>query len=94
MVDCFSYRTDSSELNEEELIATVNETAEQGLAFFTNLLGLTFGKTEANSTNTDKEISTQSQTSEIETSTTTLINTNSQQSRKKKNLIHIPNSII
>lgn len=81
---CCCYSTDSGELNEEELIAAVNETAEQGLAFFTNLLGLTFGKTETNSTNTDKEISTQSQTSEIETSTAAVINTDSQQSRKRK----------
>ncbi|KAF5295918.1 hypothetical protein FQR65_LT10349 [Abscondita terminalis] len=39
------------ELNEEELIAVVNETAEQGFAFFGNWLGL-FGKSDVNGTNT------------------------------------------
>ncbi|PSN41708.1 hypothetical protein C0J52_07766 [Blattella germanica] len=31
------------ELNEEALIAAVNESAEEGIAFFTNLLGINFG---------------------------------------------------
>ncbi|KAK4871981.1 hypothetical protein RN001_016105 [Aquatica leii] len=44
--------TESEELNEEELIAVVNETAEQGLAFFGNWLGL-FGKSDVNGTNTE-----------------------------------------
>ncbi|KAF5284814.1 hypothetical protein FQA39_LY04539 [Lamprigera yunnana] len=44
--------TETEELNEEELIAVVNETAEQGLVFFGNWLGL-FGKSDNNETNTE-----------------------------------------
>lgn len=47
------FRNESEGLNEEELIAAVNESAEQGLVFFGNLLGLTFGKPETNETNTE-----------------------------------------
>ncbi|RZC42238.1 uncharacterized protein BDFB_008862, partial [Asbolus verrucosus] len=46
-------QSESEGLNEEELIAAVNESAEQGLVFFGNLLGLTFGKPETNETNTE-----------------------------------------
>lgn len=45
------FRVETEELNEEELIAAVNESAEQGLAFFGNLLGLAFGNPEVNATN-------------------------------------------
>lgn len=48
-------------------MAAVNETAEQGLVFFGNLLGLTFGKPEVNTTTnanipTDTNTNTESST--------------------------------
>lgn len=46
------FRAEPEELNEEELIAAVNETAEQGLVFFGNWLGL-FGKPDVNATNSE-----------------------------------------
>ncbi|XP_063929577.1 uncharacterized protein LOC135141918 [Zophobas morio] len=46
-------QSESEGLNEEELIAAVNESAEQGLVFFGNLLGLTFGKPQTNETNAE-----------------------------------------
>lgn len=49
-------------MNEEEIIEAVNETAEQGLAFFGNLLGLTFGKPEVNSTNSNIPTNTNTNT--------------------------------
>ncbi|XP_067002655.2 uncharacterized protein [Anabrus simplex] len=50
----------SQQLSEEELIAAVNESAEEGLAFFSNLLGLNFGGAElgANATETEETNST------------------------------------
>ncbi|XP_044256740.1 uncharacterized protein LOC123006374 [Tribolium madens] len=60
-------QNESEGLNEEELIAAVNESAEQGLVFFGNLLGLTFGKPETNETNT--EAVTPATNTSIETST-------------------------
>lgn len=48
------FRTNSEGFNEDDLIATVSETAEQSLLFFTNWLGL-FDKPINDSTNiTDK----------------------------------------
>lgn len=52
------FRTESEELNEEELIAAVNESAEHGLVFFGNLLGLTFQKPKLNETNSTAVTST------------------------------------
>jgi hypothetical protein len=48
------------EINEEALIAAVNESAEEGIAFFSNLLGITFGGGEApgNTTETDSTTET------------------------------------
>lgn len=48
------------EINEEALIAAVNESAEEGMAFFSNLLGITFGGVEApgNTTETDNSTDT------------------------------------
>ncbi|KAB0796102.1 hypothetical protein PPYR_10163 [Photinus pyralis] len=46
--------TDAEEINEEELISVVNETAEQGLAFFGNWLGL-FGGSDVNETESSNE---------------------------------------
>ncbi|CAH0562486.1 unnamed protein product [Brassicogethes aeneus] len=69
-------------LNEEELIATVNETAEQGLAFFGNLLGLAFGKPDTNNADTETT------TAKIIESTNTPT-----QSRKVKQLFK-PNNLL
>jgi len=50
------------EINEEALIAAVNESAEEGIAFFSNLLGLTFGGGEAPSNTTDVDNTTETTT--------------------------------
>lgn len=50
------------ELNEEALIAAVNESAEEGIAFFTNLLGITFGGGEASGNTTDANNTTETTT--------------------------------
>ncbi|XP_017774792.1 PREDICTED: uncharacterized protein LOC108561391 [Nicrophorus vespilloides] len=42
-------------LSEEEIIEAVNQSAQQGLAFFGNLFGLAFGKQEANATQTTED---------------------------------------
>lgn len=47
----YYFRSELEGLNEEELIAAVNESAAQGLVFFGNLLGLNFGKPETNDSN-------------------------------------------
>ncbi|PNF36902.1 hypothetical protein B7P43_G08861 [Cryptotermes secundus] len=47
------------ELSEEALIAAVNESAEEGIAFFTNLLGITFGGGEASANATDANNTTE-----------------------------------
>jgi len=46
------------EINEEALIAAVNESAEEGMAFFSNLLGITFGGGEAQGNTTERDNST------------------------------------
>jgi hypothetical protein len=53
----------TEEINEEALIAAVNESAEEGIAFFSNLLGITFGGGEApgNTTERDSTVETTSQ---------------------------------
>ncbi|GLH02335.1 Protein of unknown function [Gryllus bimaculatus] len=43
----------SEQLSEEELIAVVNQSAEEGIAFFSNLLGLTFGGGEGGDNSTE-----------------------------------------
>lgn len=55
----FFFRAESEEFTEEELIATVNETAEQGLAFLGNWLGI-FDKSTDNSTEPEKTNATDS----------------------------------
>lgn len=50
------------ELSEEALIAAVNESAEEGIAFFTNLLGITFGGGESSGNTTDANITTETTT--------------------------------
>jgi hypothetical protein len=47
------------ELSEEALIAAVNESAEEGIAFFTNLLGITFGGGEASGNTTEADNTTE-----------------------------------
>ena len=79
IISIFSSSTDPSptsspsvenleEINEEALIAAVNESAEEGIAFFSNLLGITFGGGEApgNATEADNttETTTQNPTAE------------------------------
>jgi hypothetical protein len=62
-------QSESEGLNEEELIAAVNESAEQGLVFFGNLLGLTFGKPETNETNAEAVTPVTNTTNETSPST-------------------------
>jgi hypothetical protein len=69
---CFCSSTDAStsspsgeteeELSEEALIAAVNESAEEGIAFFSNLLGITFGGGEASGNATDVDNITETTT--------------------------------
>ncbi|GFG28537.1 hypothetical protein Cfor_08895 [Coptotermes formosanus] len=56
------------EINEEALIAAVNESAEEGIAFFSNLLGITFGGGEApgNTTEADNTTDTTAQYPTVE----------------------------
>jgi hypothetical protein len=56
------------EVNEEALIAAVNESAEEGIAFFSNLLGITFGGGEApgNATEADNITDTTTQNPTVE----------------------------
>lgn len=51
--------TESVGFTEEDLIAVVNESAEKGLVFFGNLLGLAFGKSDS----TEEDISLSNTTS-------------------------------
>lgn len=59
---CLYFRSESEELNEEDIMAVVNETAQQGLAFFGNLLGFAFGRPQSNQTKSDEGSSTPSPT--------------------------------
>lgn len=45
-----TFRRTDEDLNEEELLAVVSGTAEQGLAFLGNLFQITFGESNSNST--------------------------------------------
>lgn len=45
--ETFPYRSEE-DLNEEEILAAVSGTAEQGLAFLGNLFQITFGESNAN----------------------------------------------
>lgn len=45
-----TFRRTDEDLNEEELLAAVSGTAEQGLAFLGNLFQITFGESNSNGT--------------------------------------------
>lgn len=45
-----TFRRSEEDLNEEELLAAVSGTAEQGLAFLGNLFQITFGESNSNAT--------------------------------------------
>ena len=59
------------DINEEALIAAVNESAEEGITFFSHLLGINFGGAEVPANSTDANNSNATEFTSIITETTT-----------------------